>query len=188
MNESPNRNASQKLDGIANEKLDAVVPKLIQPLRMLSSNTDGEAIAAVRAILRLLAAAGLDIHTLVSRVEHGKGDSKLGISQMQEIYEKGYADGHTEGVQQGRRSAVIAAAMPMSLVDTSDVGPGVNGYDWIQIAQYCTINKHRISRDRDREFVDSVFEQLTFGRRSISAPQAKWLRDIFNQRFAGRIE
>ena len=108
--------------------------------------------------------------------------------EMQKIYDAAYAKGHADGAEQGRRSAVIAAAMPMAMLDTSDVGPGVNGYSWLEIAHYCADNKHRVSRDRDREFIDSIFEQLASSRRPISPPQAKWLRDIFKQRFAGRID
>jgi hypothetical protein len=152
MTEKPDINASQKLDKITHEKLDAVVPKLIRPLRMLSSNTDGEAIAAVRVILRVLTAAGLDIHVLVSRIEHGKSDDekekeekKLSAGQMQKIHEAAYAKGYAEGTEAGRRSAVIAAAMPMGIIDTSDVGPGVNGYSWLAIAQHCAANKHLFS-------------------------------------------
>ena len=76
------------------------------------------------------------------------------------IYDKGFADGHSKGAEQGRRSAVIAAARPMGILDTSDVGPGVNGYGWFEIAQHCAANKHRVSRDKDRDFVESVYEQI----------------------------
>src|SRR4029077_8941132 len=110
----------------------------------------------------------------VDRIEHG-GDEKLSATEMQQIYDQAYAKGHADGAEQGRRSAVIAAAMPMNMLDTSDIGPGVNGYSWLEIAHYCADNKHRVFRDRDREFIESVFEQLTSGR-PISAPQAKWLQ------------
>ena len=48
-------------------------------------------------------------------------------------------------------------------MDTSDIGPGVNGYGWFEIAQHCAAHKDWIYRDRDREFVDSVYEQIAFG-------------------------
>ena len=92
-----------------------------------------------------------------------------------------------KGAEQGRRSAVIAAARPMGILDTSDVGPGVNGHSWFEIAQHCAAHKDRIYRDKDRDFVDSIFEQLVSRQPTTTPPQAKWLRDIFNQRFGGRI-
>jgi hypothetical protein len=192
MTEKLDKNASAKLDKITNEKLDKVVPKLTPRMRMLTSNADREVITAVHAILQVLTAAGLDIHALVSRIEHGKGDDekekKLSASQMQQIYEKAYAKGHAEGAEQGRRSAVIAAAMPMSIADTSDVGSGVNGYSWLDVAKHCAENKHRINRDRDREFVDSALERMAVYHKPLTAPMAKWLGDNFNQRFAGTID
>jgi hypothetical protein len=189
MSENPNKNASAKPEKITDDKLDAVVPKLIRPLRMLSSAADGEVLAAVRVILQVLIAAGLDIHVLVSRVEHGKDDDgKLTAAEVQAIYDKGFADGHSKGAEQGRRSAVIAAARPMSIMDTSDVGSGVNGHHWFEIVQHCATNRDRIHRDKDREFIDSIYEQIALHGRSPSPPQAKWLRDIFNQRFGGRID
>ena len=39
---------------------------------MLSSSADGEVLTAVHVLLQVLAAAGLDIHVLASRIEHGK--------------------------------------------------------------------------------------------------------------------
>jgi hypothetical protein len=188
------------------DKLNALMPKIEPLLRRLSVGTpDSEIIIAVHLAQQLLAGSGLDIHDMVERfktlqqvlADSGFENNKLAellknpplsAGEMQSIYDKGYADGHAVGAEQGRRSAVIAAAMPIAMLDTSDVGPGVNGYSWLEIAHYCADNKHRVSRDRDREFIDSVFEQLASGRRPISPPQAKWLRDIFKQRFAGRID
>jgi hypothetical protein len=186
MSEKP---ITQKLDKAMDQKLDAVVPKLVRILGMLTSGADREVLTTVQAFFQVLTNAGLDIHVLRSRIEHGKceEDGNLSASEMQKIYDAAYAKGHADGVEQGRRSAIIATAIPM-VIDSSDVGPGVNGYTWIEIAHYCADNKHRVSRDRDREFIDSVFEQLASSRRPISPPQAKWLRDIFKQRFAGRID
>jgi hypothetical protein len=160
------------------DELETVLPKIAPLLRRLTSSADNEVISAAHLLLRVLAGAGLDIHALVERIEHG-GSQQLSARAMQQIYDTAYAKGHADGAEQSRRGAVIAAAMPMGMLDTTDVGPGVNGYTWIEIAHYCADNKHRISRDRDREFIDSVFEQLASGRRAISPPQAKWLRDIF---------
>jgi hypothetical protein len=173
--------------GIMSNQFNAIMPKLASRLRMLSSDADREVINAARAVLNTLASVGLDIHALVERLEHG-GNEKLTAAEVQAIYDKGFADGHSKGAEQGRRSAVIATARPMGILDTSDVGPGVNGHSWFEIAQHCAAHKDRINRDKDRDFIDSIFEQMAIQGRSPSPRQAKWLRDIFNQRFGGRID
>ncbi len=169
------------------DKLNGLMPKIVTRLRMLSSNADGEKLNAVRAILDLLEKADLDIHDLVERLEGGS----LSAAEVQHIYDQGYSKGFADGAEKGRRSAVIASAMPMTSFGSaahSDVGPGINGYSWLDVAKHCADNKHRISRDKDKEFVDSVFEQIAYRQKAPSPPQAKWLGDIFKQRFAGRID
>ena len=157
-------------------------------LRMLSSSADMEVLNAARALLQVLANAGLDIHALVERIQRGGDDEKLSAAEMQAIYDKGFANGHSKGAEQGRRSAVIAAAMPMGIIDTSDVGPGVNGYGWFEIAQHCAAHKDRIHRDKDARFRRDSVRADCRSRQIPTPPQAKWLRDIFNQRFGGRID
>jgi putative protein kinase ArgK-like GTPase of G3E family len=44
-------------------------------IRMLASERDGEVVAAARAIVRTLKAAGADIHVLAERVETANGSN-----------------------------------------------------------------------------------------------------------------
>jgi hypothetical protein len=193
MSETSKKPMSKQLDAETNKKLDVVVPKLVRLLGMVTSNADGEVITATHALLQVLTNAGLDIHVLVSRIEHGKADDekekeekKLSAGQMQKIHEAAYAKGYAEGIEAGRRSAVIAAAMPMGIIDTSDVGPGVNGYGWLAIAQHCAANKHLFS-GKAVNFVEDIPGKIaSFGRPT--PPQAKWLKDLFMQKFGGRID
>ena len=185
----PNKSVTQPLDKATNEKFDKVTRKIVRLLAMLTNKPDSaEFMQAARSLPQVLSTAGLDIYVLISRIEHGKGDEDLSASEMQKIHDAGYAKGYAEGAEQGRRSAVIAAAMPMGLIDDRNVGSGVNGFGWLEIAQHCAANKHRISRDKDREFIDSIFEQMTYRHKTPTTGQAKWLRDIFNQRFGGPID
>ena len=165
------------------EKLDAVVPKLVPLIRMLSSTAEREVLNAVRALLRLLASAGHDIHALAERVEHG-GNEPLSAAEMQRIYDKGFEDGFAKGAEHGRRSAVIAA-QPVGMFATC-VDSGINGYSWLRIAQHCAINSS-LFHGKDLDFVESIAEQLTY-RSSPTPAQAKWLRDLFMRKFGGRIE
>ena len=170
------------------EQFNAIMPKLASRLRMLSSSADMEFLNAARALLQVLANAGLDIHALVERIQRGGGDEKLSAGEMQKIYDEGFAEGHAEGAEQGRRSAVIAAAMPMGIIDTSDVGPGVNGYDWFEIAQHLRGPQALIYRDKDARFCRTALRADSRSRQIPTPPQANWLRDMFNQSFGGRID
>jgi hypothetical protein len=170
------------------EKLNTLMPKIAPLLRMLSSSAEGEIVNAVRALVRVLASAGLDIHVLVERIEHG-GDEKLSAGEMQKIYDAAYAKGHADGTEQGRRSAVIAAAMPVrtfAINGGGDVGPGVNGHSWLEIAQHCKANKHLFS-GKSLNFIEDMPEKIgSFGRPTLA--QAKWLKDLFIQKCGGRID
>jgi hypothetical protein len=155
---------------------------------ILGRSTKEEKFNAVDLLIPVLPSLDLDIDTLIERVVGGE---QLTAAEVQAIYERGYAQGHADGAEQGRRSAVIAAAMPMNTfgsIGSGSVGSGINGYSWFEVAQYCATNKHRVSRDKDREFLDSIFEQIAYRQKTPSPPQAKWLTDIFNQRFGGRID
>ena len=166
------------------EKLDAVVPKLVPLIRMLSSTAEREVLNAVRALLRLLASAGLDIHALAERVEHG-GNEPLSAAEMQRIYDKGFEDGFAKGAEHGRRSAVIAA-QPIGVFATR-VDGGINGYSWQQIAQHCAANKFTCSTARTSISSRASPSNLRY-RSSPTPAQAKWLRDLFMRKFGGRIE
>ena len=149
--------------------------------------SESERMTALQAVPNCLVRLCLTAHDLVARIQQG-GNEKLTAAEIQVIYDKGFADGHSKGAEQGRRSAIIATARPMGIMDTSDIGPGVNGHDWFEIAQHCAANKDCIYRDKDRDFIDSVYEQMAFRGKPPTPPQAKWLRDIFKQRFGERID
>jgi len=164
------------------EKLDAVVPRLVPLIRMLSSTAEREVLNAVRALLRLLANAGLDIHALAERVEHG-GNELLSAAEMQRIFDKGYEEGFAKGTEHGRRAVI--AVQPVGMFATH-VDSGINGYSWQEIAQHCATNRS-LFHGKELDFVESIAEQLTY-RDSPTPAQAKWLRDLFMRKFGGRIE
>src|SRR6516225_7786803 len=79
------------------------VEKIQKLIRLLSSPNDGEALAAVHALRRVLREDGSDIHELATRIE--------GLSQveMKKLYDAGFQEG---------KSAATAATP-----DFSNVGP-----------------------------------------------------------------
>ena len=166
------------------EKLNAVMPKLVPLIRMLSSTAEREVLNAGRALLRLLASAGLDIHALAERVEHG-GDEPLSAAEMQRIYDKGFEDGFAKGAEHGRRSAVIAA-QPIGVFATARRRWG----ERLQLAADRGSTAPPTSTcSTARTSISSRVCRATRDYRSNPTPaQAKWLRDLFMRKFGGRIE
>jgi hypothetical protein len=164
------------------EKLDAVVPRITSLLRMLSSSAEGEILNAVRALLRLLASVGLDIHALTDRIEHGS-EAPLSAAEMQRIYDAAYQKGYADGTEHGRRSAVLAA-QPIGVFAAS-VESGVNGYAWQEIAAHCALHKH-LFHGNQLEFVEDIPGKIAkFG--NPTRKQAEYLRSLFMRKFSGRI-
>ena len=161
------------------EKLNALLPKISPLLRMLGSGADGEIVNAVRALLRMLASAGLDIHVLVERLE----TPPLSHDEMQKIFDAGYAKRCADEAEQRRRSAVAVTSFA-----TGDVGDGVNGYSWKEVIGHCLVNKQRIRNAWEANFVESVAEQLASSHYSKpTEKQAPILRRIFQSWFDGKI-
>jgi hypothetical protein len=73
-----------------------VTAKLGNVIRRMSSSSDGEIVAAVHAMLRLLASCGADIHTLAERIENGGMSEKYRDevrAQIKKAHEVGYEKG-----------------------------------------------------------------------------------------------
>jgi hypothetical protein len=137
-------------------------------VRLLASPSDGEALAAARAIVRTLKATGLDIHALAERVENANG-GKLSDAEMRKLYDAGYEAG-------------------MRAVENRQHGTGdfhnVDGTPaWIEIALFCQQNSDRM-RENERQFVNDMASRSVW--REPTEKQAKWLRSIFF-RLGGRI-
>ncbi len=144
--------------------------------------TDGERINATRLIQRTLKSVGADGHDVAELLTKPSGYSE---TELLEACEKYYAIRRGKEIEQEHRRAMVAAAKPIVVDD--DVGDGVGDYSWLEIAQHCMASIDRF-RGRDRDFVESVYRQLSSGRRSAPSPaQAPWLRDLFVRYFGGRI-
>jgi hypothetical protein len=157
-------------------------------VRMLLAPTDGEKLNAITLLIQFLANLKLDIHVLAmllsNRIDGKLAESaQLNAAEMQRIYDAAYQKGFTDGSDHGRKSAIIAG--PSRGVFHGSIGSGVNGYSWQEIAQHCAANKH-LFHGRDFDFIESIAEQVQY--REPSAPQAKWLKDLFMRRLNGRID
>jgi hypothetical protein len=132
--------------------------KIGKLLKMLSSNSDGEVIAAARAILRTLAQEGADIHELAERVE----GRKLSEAEMQRIYDKAFAAG---------KKSVAATA------DFGDVTDGTSSPSFHEMA--CEIMSKENGRlsPKERGFAEDMVRWCA--RREPSEKQGKWLHAIY---------
>jgi hypothetical protein len=139
-----------------------VVGKLGKFIRLLTSDRDGEVVAAARAIVRTLEGAGADIHDLAESIgvtpANGK---KFTEADAHEIYER--------GVAAGRRAAEQRATFR----NVDDDGP-----PWHAIACECAARAARLRDQKERDFVADMVRWTTRGGQP-TEKQAKWLRSIY---------
>jgi hypothetical protein len=76
-----------------------VTARLGNVIRRLSSDSDGEIIAAMHVILRLLQSCGGDIHALANHVENGGGLTDADKQKIRVEIENARAIGYAEGVK-----------------------------------------------------------------------------------------
>ena len=77
------------------DALAPIVTKLATFVRLLSSDKEGEIVAAAHAIKRTLKSAGTDIHTLAERIEKPNGIG-LTEAEMKKLYDAGFSAGMRE--------------------------------------------------------------------------------------------
>jgi hypothetical protein len=128
--------------------------KIGKLLKLLSSSSDGEVVAAARALLRTLDAEGTDIHELAERIE----GRKLSQAEMQRIYDKAFADGKNGA----------AANASFSEVDVPSFQ-----------SMACEIVHKEAGRlsTKERDFVNDMVRWCAY--REPSEKQASWLHAIY---------
>jgi hypothetical protein len=144
--------------------------RLAKFLRLLSSDRDGEVLAAARALVGVLRSAGADVHALAEQIEqpngHGERGGKISDEDMQRLYNAGYEAG-------------LQAAEDKFHAEEEDGFASVNGMpSWHVIARCC--QRHQLYprlRENEREFVDKMAGQTVW--REPSEKQQKWLKSIF---------
>jgi hypothetical protein len=134
---------------------------------MLSSDKDGDVLAAAAAILRLLASCGADIHTLVEHIENG-GMSEKYQEEVRAQIKKAHEVGYEKGVR-----AAEARFRPDGKLEFSEVALCVE-----RQINHLPPDKH--------EFIHKM---AFYARQEIepSPKQGKFLFDLFVQYLGGRI-
>jgi hypothetical protein len=143
-----------------------IAEKLKPLIRLLASDHDGEAMATVRAIGRLLKSARLDFHTLADRIGQPNG---LSEAEMRKLYDAGHKDGYAAG----RRAAEKEYSGRMFHSVNFDEEPS-----WHEIACECAARPDRLRDERERKFVHDMTRRLVHGGEP-TEKQRKWLRDIY---------
>lgn len=129
-------------------------------IRLLASDRDGEVIGAVRAIQRILEAAGADFNALAGRLFADLFTEE----QAREIYFRGFKD--------GQRQAEKVAAPTFQSVD---------GPTWHEIACACAAHPQRLKSENEKTFVEDMVRRLVHGGEP-TEKQKSWLRKIYARR------
>jgi hypothetical protein len=148
--------------------------KLGKPIRLLASNSRGEAFAALCAIARVLESHGSTFHELADHVENGGGLSEDDKQKIRSEIEKARAIGYAEGVK-----AAEAKQHGTGAFRNTD-----GALEWTEIALFVQREKHRLA-DKHHEFVDDMASRTVYGREP-TQPQHKYLHSLF-YKLGGRI-
>jgi len=142
----------------------SIAPKLGKLLRLLSSNSDGEVVATVRAIQRTLEGDGFDIHALAERIEEANG-KRFSEADAHEIYRRGVEDGRRAAVEERRGFRSIDA---------------LDEPTWHEIALECAAHENRLFGEREKQFVEDMVRRTVHGGEP-TEKQAAWLRKIYSR-------
>ena len=140
--------------------------KLAKPIRLLASDSRGEAFAALCAIARLLEAYNQSFHALAEHVENGGLTEDYKQKVLAEV-ENARAIGYAEGV-----AAAEAKQHGTGAFRNTDGAP-----EWSEVALYCQRQKHRLP-DKHHEFVDDMASRTVYGREP-TPKQHQYLHSLF---------
>src|SRR6516165_9852905 len=153
----------------------ALAAKLGKPIRLLASNSQGEAFAALCAIARLLEAYRLTFHELADHVENGGGGlSETDKQKISAAIENARAIGYAEGVK---------------AAESKQHGTGAfrntdGTLEWIEVALFVQRQKQRLP-EKHHEFVDDMAARTVYGREP-TPRQHQYLHSLF-YKLGGKI-
>jgi hypothetical protein len=140
--------------------------KLGKPIRLLASDSQGEAFAALCAIARLLEAYGQSFHELANHVEIG-GLTEEAKQKISATIEQERAKAYAEGV-----AATEARQHGTGAFRNTD-----GTLEWTEVALYLQREKHRLP-DRHHEFIDDMASRTVYGREP-TPKQHQYLHSLF---------
>ena len=141
--------------------------KLGDVIRRLSSNSDGEIVATVHAMLRMLESFGADIHALADHVENGGGLTEADKQKIRTEIENARALAYAQGVR-----AAEAKQHGTGAFRNTDGNP-----EWTEVALFVQREKHRLP-DRHHEFIDDMASRTVYEREP-TVKQHQYLHSLF---------
>ena len=163
---------------MADKLTQTLISELTPLLRMLGSCSDGEAVNVVRIARTKLKAGGADFHDVVKRFENGTAAAAPSRHEIDQAFERGLAAGRAEAFANAKKAEARNGFDP-------GAGNGMNGHSWSEIAQFMAAKPDRLREKFERGFTSGMVERLK--RRGPTPKEAACLRDIFQNRFGGRI-
>jgi hypothetical protein len=164
----------------ASEALDPdVVERLGKMFLMLSSNNDGDKLAAINALNRTLEKAGVDHHTLVARM------TKPWLSDSaKEQFKNELANARIAGRAEGMREVEAKRRIEDDLSNTD------GSSDWRAVARFVSRERNRLPlRRRDdwgSQFIDNMVALANMPRTTLTPKQANHLSRLFAE-LGGKI-
>jgi len=143
--------------------------KLAKPIRLLASDSQAEALAALCAIARLLESHGYSFHTLADHVENANG-SGLSDAEKQRIrseIENARAIGYAEGVRAAENKQHGTGAFR----NTDGT------LEWTEVARYVQREKDRLP-SKHHEFINDMASRTVYGREP-TPKQHQYLHSLF---------
>ena len=142
----------------------------------LASTSDGEIVATVLALQRLLEAHDVDFHALVEHLENGGGDSLSDAAkekvraEIEQAFNEGYAEG-------------VCAA------ESKQHGTGAfrntdGTLEWSEVALFVQREKNRLA-PKHHEFIDDMASRTVYGREP-TPRQHQYMHSLF-YKLGGKI-
>jgi hypothetical protein len=157
----------------APDPLAPILSKLCGCIRLLSSDKDGEADGAMRAIGRMLRPDGIS-HLVADRLESPGGLSDADKQKIRSEIENARATGYAEGV-----AAAEARQHGTGAFRNTD-----GTIEWSEVALFVQREKHRLPA-KHHEFVDDMASRTVYGREP-TPNQHRYLHSLF-YKLGGKI-
>ena len=141
--------------------------RLADCIRVLSSEKDGEVVAAARALKRTLESAGTDIHGLANAIEKLGKRAEVSKEQMKQIWDT--AVQHTENRLHGGDDFRSTDGKPT----------------WQSVALFCQRNRYRLE-PKHHEFINDMAARTVYEREP-TEKQHKYLFALF-LKLGGKIQ
>jgi hypothetical protein len=143
-------------------------------IRRLTSNSEGEAFAALCAIARLLETCGCSFHDLAEHIENGGSLTEADKQKISTAIERARLEGYAEGV-----AAAEAKQHGAGAFRNTD-----GALEWSEVALFVQRQKHRLP-EKHHEFVDDMAARTVYGREP-TPKQHQYLHSLFFK-LGGRI-